>query len=231
MMLREINVVHILIRSPSQLKQCSHVDPDNKECLKLFKSTRNFQKAIERARQFIVQHHMGRAIESLNEASRYIAYEFKGMRRLVMNLLCTCHLELKNATQAYKSCTDALNLDPQNIELLINRAEANILNEDYEAARRDYQQAYQIDSSNTRVFEGIQKVARLLRNSKRKDYYKVLGVSRDATKRDIKKAFRKLALEWHPDKYQGDDLQKSEKRMADINAAYEVLSNDGKETS
>jgi DnaJ family protein C protein 3 len=35
-------------------------------------------------------------------------------------------------------------------------------------------------------------------------------------------------MEWHPDKYQGDDLQKSEKRMADINAAYEVLSNDGK---
>ena len=34
-----------------------------------------------------------------------------------------------------------------------------------------------------------------------KDYYKILGVKRDATQKEIKKAYRKLALKWHPDKH------------------------------
>lgn len=206
------------------------MDPDNKECLKLFKSIRGYQKALKVAKQSMNAINMKRAVEHLNEASRYVDYEFKGMRKIILNLLCTCYLELKDPIQAYKSCTDALTLDNQNVDLLINRAESNILNEDYEAAARDYQQAHQIDGTNRRVSEGFQRATRLLRNSKRKDYYKILGVPRDASKRDIKKAFRKLALEWHPDKYQGDDLQKAENRMADINAAYEILSDDGKKT-
>lgn len=51
-----------------------------------------------------------------------------------------------------------------------------------------------------------------------KDYYKILGVDRDASQEDIKKAFRKLAMEHHPDK--GGD----EERFKEINEAYEVLS-------
>jgi len=52
-----------------------------------------------------------------------------------------------------------------------------------------------------------------------KDYYKILGVSRDASEEEIKKAFRKLAHKYHPDK--GGD----EKKFKEINEAYQVLSN------
>ncbi len=56
-----------------------------------------------------------------------------------------------------------------------------------------------------------------------KDYYDILGVPRNATKEDVKKAYRKLAHQCHPDKKGGD-----EKRFKEINEAYQILSNDDK---
>ncbi len=56
-----------------------------------------------------------------------------------------------------------------------------------------------------------------------KDYYKILGVEKGASKDEIKKAFRKLAHEHHPDKTGGDD-----KKFKEVNEAYSVLSDDSK---
>lgn len=61
--------------------------------------------------------------------------------------------------------------------------------------------------------------------SEKKDYYEVLGVSRDASKEDIKKAYRKLALKYHPDKNKSPD---AEERFKEISEAYGVLYDDEK---
>jgi molecular chaperone DnaJ len=55
------------------------------------------------------------------------------------------------------------------------------------------------------------------------DPYQVLGVSKSASEDDIKKAFRQLAIETHPDKNPGD--KEAEDKFKEINAAYEILSN------
>lgn len=59
-----------------------------------------------------------------------------------------------------------------------------------------------------------------------KDYYKILGVEKNASKDDIKKAFRKLAHEHHPDKNKGN--AESEKKFKEASEAYSVLSDDQK---
>src|SRR5512133_3252052 len=55
-----------------------------------------------------------------------------------------------------------------------------------------------------------------------KDYYKILGVERNATEAEIKSAFRKLALQYHPDR--NPNNKQSEEKFKEINEAYEVLS-------
>jgi curved DNA-binding protein len=55
-----------------------------------------------------------------------------------------------------------------------------------------------------------------------KDYYKILGVSKDASEKEIKKAFRRLARQYHPDVNPGDSH--AEERFKEINEAHEVLS-------
>ena len=59
-----------------------------------------------------------------------------------------------------------------------------------------------------------------------RDYYGTLGVGRDATPADLKKAFRKLARRHHPDVNKGDDA--AERRFKEVNEAYDVLSDPGK---
>ncbi|HAS34715.1 TPA: molecular chaperone DnaJ, partial [Candidatus Peribacteria bacterium] len=59
-----------------------------------------------------------------------------------------------------------------------------------------------------------------------RDYYEVLGVARDASSEDIKKAYRRLSKELHPDKHQGD--KQAEQKFKEVNEAYEVLSDASK---
>ena len=59
----------------------------------------------------------------------------------------------------------------------------------------------------------------------KKDYYDILGVNKDASKSEIKKAYRKLALKYHPDKNKSDD---AEEKFKEISEAYAVLNDDEK---
>jgi molecular chaperone DnaJ len=58
----------------------------------------------------------------------------------------------------------------------------------------------------------------------KRDYYEVLGVAKNATDEDIKKAYRKLAMKYHPDRNQGDGAKKSEESFKEVKEAYEMLS-------
>ena len=64
-------------------------------------------------------------------------------------------------------------------------------------------------------------------NSKKRDYYEVLGLNKNATDDEIKKAYRKLALKWHPDKNQ-DKKEEAQEKFKEIGEAYAVLSDKDK---
>jgi molecular chaperone DnaJ len=58
----------------------------------------------------------------------------------------------------------------------------------------------------------------------KRDYYEVLGVAKNASDEDIKKAYRKLAMKHHPDRNQGSAAKKSEEQFKEVKEAYEMLS-------
>lgn len=71
------------------------------------------------------------------------------------------------------------------------------------------------------IREVLMKAEKSLKLSQRKDWYKILGVSKTAAISDIKRAYKKLALQWHPDK-NVDNREEAEAKFREIAAAYEV---------
>lgn len=61
-----------------------------------------------------------------------------------------------------------------------------------------------------------------------RDYYEILGVTKNASQDEIKKAFRKLAMKHHPDRNSGEDLAQSEHLFKEAKEAYEILMDDQK---
>ncbi|MFQ5440421.1 MAG: J domain-containing protein [Nitrosopumilaceae archaeon] len=78
-----------------------------------------------------------------------------------------------------------------------------------------------VDFSYTRHTEDDAEFSKMARESTLPNYYKILGISENASQEDIKKRYRELAKKLHPDKSKGE---KTDDTMAEINKAYEILS-------
>jgi len=137
--------------------------------------------------------------------------------------ICTCNVKEKEAKEAIKVCTETIELEPQNAIAYCDRAEAHLLDDNLDQALADYQEAKNINNDMQRAKDGIAHVNKLIKQSKKRDYYKILGVTRSTGKSEILKKYRKLAAKWHPDRYEGDDKKNAEKKFLDIASAKEVL--------
>ncbi|KAF9104938.1 hypothetical protein BGX29_000995 [Mortierella sp. GBA35] len=124
--------------------------------------------------------------------------------------------------EAVQDCDASLKLDPSFVKVLRKRAECQLKLEQYEDAVRDLKSALEFDKSNRDIRRELQNAELELKKSLRKDYYKVLGVGKDASESEIKKAYRKQALIYHPDKNDGDAT--AEAKFKDVGEAYAVLS-------
>ncbi|KAJ3108557.1 hypothetical protein HDU97_000839 [Phlyctochytrium planicorne] len=246
-----VGTLRLSIGEPSEalasIKECLKFDPENKPCKTLFRELKKLEKSLKKVETLInSQLWKGALRELLGAASvpgskaaaegptdgLVAAAEKIGAKTLMHKtyaFVCQAYVELKDGQLGLKWCSKAVDQNDQDIDSLCNRAEAKIILEEYQEAVRDYERANEINGQHRRVHEGYQKAQRLLKAAGRKDYYKILGVARTASKREIKRAYRKLAQEWHPDKYKGDLSKEAVlKKMSDINEAYETLTDDEK---
>jgi len=132
------------------------------------------------------------------------------------------------AQEAYACAERVLQHDGNSIEAYKARGKANLLLENWDQAVHDYQQAVQHSGQEDQeAMEGLDEAQRMLHKSKQKDYYGVLNVDKRADKKAIKKAYRAMAMEWHPDKHTGEEEKKvAEKKFHEIAEAYEILNDD-----
>ncbi|KAI9351472.1 hypothetical protein BDR26DRAFT_978693 [Obelidium mucronatum] len=207
-------------------------DPENKPCKKVFRSLKTLEKtakkvdALFNASKWMMTTSELLAAKGFMEQVEEIGSD--ALRLKAYSMACKSFAELNRDADVEKWCAKTIELNEDHSEALYYRGQLKLKKEEYEDALRDFKKAHEANQQDRRIVEAYQKAERLLAQSKKKDYYKVLGVPRSASKKDIKKAYRKLAQQWHPDKYTGELTEDQvTKKISDIYEAYEVLSDDG----
>ncbi|XP_075446961.1 dnaJ homolog subfamily C member 3 isoform X2 [Ascaphus truei] len=209
--------------SLSEIRECLKLDPDRKDCFSHYKQVKKLNKEIKTAEEHIQE---GRYEDAISKYKGVLKTEpnIPYYSALVQERSCHCYSKNQQSVEAIKVCTEFLQKEPTNVNALKDRAEAYILEELYEEAIRDYETAQQNSENDKQIREGLEKAQKLLKQMEKKDYYKILGVKRSAKKQEIIKAYRKLALQWHPDNFQDEEEKKrAEKKFIEIASAKEVL--------
>ncbi|KAL9063019.1 MAG: hypothetical protein Q9157_008476, partial [Trypethelium eluteriae] len=228
------------------IAKCLQNDPDSRSCSKLRRREKNLEKQLQKVRQLFEKRQFNSGAKllvptgeepGLLQEVQDDVKEYKeqgiihknapsGLYVELVEKTCEAYVEMNNHKKAQPYCQEALALNENSLYALLFNARSKIDSEDFAEAIRILDNAEQYHGQSQKL-QGMKQDAQVrLKQSKQKDYYKVLGVARDADERDIKRAYRQLTKQFHPDKAasQGLTKEEAEKKMAAINEAYEVLS-------
>ncbi|KAF8449637.1 hypothetical protein BGX38DRAFT_1254205 [Terfezia claveryi] len=227
-----------------QLRHCLTFDQDNKACKAHLRKIRTMAKSIEKVKSLQDKKLLSSAIKllvgsdglldkarseikSLTSKGYLTPSAGSGLLTTLLTLICDSYVSLNNHHLATPYCDELLTYSPTSLPAVLNKAKRLIEKEQYDQATILLEKTREQHPNDQRLLNLSREAQMMLRRSKSKDYYKVLGVPRDASEKEIKKAYRRLAKEWHPDTYQGDlGKEDVEKKYAQIGEAWEVLGNE-----
>jgi DnaJ family protein C protein 7 len=136
--------------------------------------------------------------------------------------------KLKRHEEAIQACNESLQANRSNSKALMRRADINLAigeKDSLNKALKDYEELQRGDEHD--MSSKIKQTKMAIKNIGKKDLYKTLGVMRDATEDEIKKAYKKCALKWHPDRNSSKsevEKETASTKFKEIGEAYEILS-------
>ncbi|KAF2139534.1 uncharacterized protein K452DRAFT_327997 [Aplosporella prunicola CBS 121167] len=209
----------------SHFRQALNCDPDFRDAVKWLRTVQKLGRMKEEGNSLFKSGKYQEAVDVYTQALEVDPMN-KGTNSKILQNRALCNIKLKNYQPAVDDATRAYELD--NTYVKARKTKAKALGEmgNWEEAVRELNAVKDANPGEPNIQKEIRNAELELKKSKRKDYYKILGVDKDADETQIKKAYRKLAIVHHPDKNQGDEA--AAERFKDIGEAYETLSDSQK---
>ena len=202
------------------LRICLELDPDMKNAVKLLRTIQKLVRTKEEGNAAFKAKDYQKAVELYGKALE-VDSKNKEQNSKILGNRAQAYISLKEYDSAINDCTEALRLDSSYVKAQKIRAKAYGAAENWEEAVKDYKSVAEANPTEKGIQEDIRRAELELKKSQRKDYYKILGVPKDASENDIKKAYRKLAVRYHPDKNR--DGEEGDEKFKEIGEAYETL--------
>nr|CAD7398666.1 unnamed protein product [Timema poppensis] len=226
-------------RAFSHFQHVLRLAPDHTKAIDIYKRAKALKQKKEEGNEAFKASRLAEAYNLYTEALRIDPHNSLTNAKLYFNratvsskvcLTLKFGGDLGRLNESVADCTNALKLDETYLKALLRRAKCYMDLNDFDEAVRDYEKALKMDKSreNKRL---LQEAKLSLKKSKRKDYYKILGIDKNASTDDIKKAYRKRALVHHPDRHaSASDVEKKEqeKKFKELGEAYGILSDSKK---
>jgi DnaJ family protein C protein 7 len=197
------------------------LDPDSSKALKYLRMVQRLLRTKDEGNAAFKAKRYQEAID-LYTKGLDIDPNNKDINSKLLQNRAQAYINLSHFDKAIDDCTRALQLDPTYTKAKRVRAKAYGGLENWEEAVREYKSIAENHPGESGIQEDIRNAEWELKKSKRKDYYKILGVDKTATEHEIKKAYRKMAIQHHPDK--NPDGENGDALFKEIVEAYETLS-------
>lgn len=219
-----------LAQAEAHLKQALQFDPDHTESAKSLKRARSIKRGFEAVKGHVFKREFDDAAEQLTELlANPLVASSKDMKARIYGERANCYQRGKRFPECLKDCAQAIYANPRHKEAFLTRSNALQALGRHEEAVVDLETvASKLDPEDKLVRQRLQRAQFELRKSKRPDYYGILGAKTVASMPEIKAAYKKRALEWHPDRWstKGEEAKaEAERKFKMIGDALEMLSN------
>jgi DnaJ homolog subfamily C member 7 len=202
-------------------RMACNCDPDFKDAIKWLRIVQKLDRMKEEGN---VEFKAGRHQAAIGKYSDALEIDptNKSMNAKLLQNRAQCKIKLKQYDDAIRDAERAVSLDPSYTKARKTKANALGRAGKWEDSVREWKSIHELEPEDRTIPQEIRKAELELKKSLRKDYYKIMGVEKDAGPDEIKKAYRKMAVRLHPDKNPGDE--EAEAKFKDMQEAYETLS-------
>lgn len=204
-------------------RQALSCDPDFKDAVKNLRMVQKLERMKEEGNTAFKSGRFQEAIDTYGKALEVDPANKLTNSKILQNR-ALCHTKQKSWSAAITDCDKALELDPSYTKARKTRAKALGESGNWQEAVRELKAIQEENPSEPNIAKDIRNAELEEKKAQRKDYYKILGIEKDATEQQIKKAYRKLAIVHHPDKNPGDEA--AAERFKEIQEAHETLSDE-----
>ena len=164
-------------------KEGLKMDPEHKECKVGHKQTKNLLKKVNRGDSAMAEGKFSEAIEYWNDAIKMDDEHHVFIAPTLINI-ANAYSKANNHDEAVNTCNLAINIE-ETSEALFCLSDVYTNAEKYQEAIRPLQRASELKPDDQSIRQKIQKAEAALKQSKSKNYYKILGISRNADQKEV----------------------------------------------
>ena len=232
---RALRLLGSIDQARREIRRCLSLDPEYTNCAKLHKGIKKYETLTSKIKEAVDNKKWDAVIKGVEDSQDMEADPPN--TDLLMRWKCEAYTGNRDITKGLAACTELLDMEdgdknPAMASFLVFRAELYLMDDDIDKAEADVRKANELNNNHEGVRDLQRRIENIRKGNSRKDYYKILGIKKSATEKEIRKAYRNIARHHHPDHYPKDitpeEKERKDREFRDINEAKEMLMDEEK---